>query len=64
MEFLTVMLEKNGEDHLDRCVNNEVLDTVKEERNTYKIKRNAIWNGHMLLRNGLPKQVIEPNTEG
>jgi len=59
-----VVLEKDGEDQLDRCVNNEILDRVKEERNTYKIKRKAIWNGYMLLRNGLPKQVIEANTEG
>jgi hypothetical protein len=43
---------------------NEVLHRAKEERNTYKIKRNANWNGHMLLCNGLPKQVIEGKTEG
>jgi hypothetical protein len=35
---------------------NEVLHRVKEERNTYKIKRNANWND--------PKQVIEGKTEG
>ena len=27
------MLEKDGEDQLDRCVRNEVLHRVQEERN-------------------------------
>ena len=34
-EFLTVVLEKGGEDQLDRCVKNEVLHRVREERNIY-----------------------------
>jgi len=43
---------------------NEVLHRIKEEINTYKIKRNTNWNCHILLRNGLPKQAIEGKTEG
>lgn len=30
MEFLTVVLENDGEDQLDRCVKNEVLHRSKE----------------------------------
>jgi hypothetical protein len=36
IEFLTVVLEKDGEDQFDRCVKNEVLHRVKEERNHTK----------------------------
>jgi hypothetical protein len=35
--FLTVVPEKDGEDHLDRsCKNEEPLERVKEERNILK----------------------------
>jgi hypothetical protein len=44
----------------------EVLQTVKEERNILqKIKRrNANWIGHILRRNCLLKHVIEGKLEG
>jgi hypothetical protein len=47
------------------CVRNEeVLHTVKKDRN-YTIKpRKANWIGHMWLRNCLPKHVTEGKTEG
>jgi hypothetical protein len=57
-----VVLEKNGEDHLDRsCENEEVLHRVREERNIVPtIKRGkANWIGHILRRNCLLKHVIE-----
>jgi ribosomal 50S subunit-associated protein YjgA (DUF615 family) len=57
-----VVLEKNGEDQLARCVRNEeVLHRVKEERNIlHTIKRRkANWIGHILRRNRLLKHVIE-----
>jgi hypothetical protein len=47
-------------------VRNEVLHTVKEERNIlYTIKRRkANWIGHILRRNCLLKHVIEGKREG
>jgi hypothetical protein len=61
------VLEKNGEDQLDRSTRNaEVLHRVKEERNIlHTIKRrktNCI--GHILRRNCLLKHVIEGKLEG
>jgi hypothetical protein len=62
-----VVLEKNGEDQLDRsCKNEEVLHRVKEDRNIlHTIKRRkANWIGHILCRNCLLKHVIEGKLEG
>jgi hypothetical protein len=62
-----VVLEKNGEDQLDRSVKyEEVLHRVKEERNIlHTIKRRkANWIGHILSRNCLLKHVIEGKCEG
>jgi hypothetical protein len=48
----------------DRVRNEEVLHTVKEERNiVHTIKRKANWIGHILRRNCLLKQVIEGKLE-
>jgi hypothetical protein len=61
-----VVLEKNG-DQLDRtCENEEVLHSVKEERNIlHRIKRrNANWTGHILRRNCLIKHVIKERYMG
>jgi hypothetical protein len=57
-----MMLEKNGEDQLNRCVKNEeVLHRVQVERNIpHTIAgRKAIWIGHIVHRNCLLKHVIE-----
>jgi hypothetical protein len=50
----------------DRVRNEEVLQTVKEERNILqKIKRRkANWIGHILRRNCLLKHVIKGKLEG
>jgi hypothetical protein len=47
-------------------VTNEVIHTVKVERNIlHTIKRSeANWIGHVLRRNCLPKHVIEGKMEG
>ena len=61
------MLEKDGEDHLDRSVRNEeVLLRVNEQRNIlHEIrKRKANWIGHILRRNCLLKEVIEGKIKG
>ena len=46
-------------------VRNEVLDTVKEERNIiHKVKRRkANWIGHILRRNCILKHIIERKKE-
>jgi hypothetical protein len=46
--------------------NEEVLVRVKEQRNIlHEIsKRNGSWNGHILRRNCLLRQVIEVNIKG
>ena len=46
---------------IDHVRNEELLLTVNEQRNIVHevIKRKANWNGHILLRNCLLKQVIE-----
>jgi hypothetical protein len=57
-----VVLEKDGEDQLDRsCEKGEALLRVKEQRNIlHEIgKRKAKWVGHILCRNCLLQQVIE-----
>jgi hypothetical protein len=56
-----------GEDNLDRsCERNEVLHTVKEERNILRTlkRRKANWIGHTLCRNCLLKHVVEGKAEG
>jgi hypothetical protein len=50
------MLEKEGEDQLDRsCEKNKVQQGVKEKRNILRliIGMKANWIGHMLRRNCL-----------
>jgi len=66
-KFRNVVLEKDGEDQLDRsCENEEVLLRVNEQRNIlHEIrKRKANWIGHILRRNCLLKQVIEEKIKG
>ena len=58
-KFRNVVLEKDGEDQLDRsCENEEVLVRVNEQRNIlHEIrKRKANWIGHILRRNCLLKK--------
>jgi hypothetical protein len=61
-----VVLEKDGKISLtDRVRNEEVLHTVKEERNilhTVK-RRKANWIGHILRRNCLVENFIEGKIE-
>jgi hypothetical protein len=62
-----VVLEKSGEDQLDRRVRNEeLLHRVKEERIILHAvkRRKANWTGHILHRNCLLKHVIEGKLEG
>jgi hypothetical protein len=50
----------------DHVRNEEVLLTVKEQRNILRgiCKRNANWIGHILRRNCLLQQVIEGKIKG
>jgi ribosomal 50S subunit-associated protein YjgA (DUF615 family) len=50
----------------DRVGNAEVLQRVKEKRNTIHAakRRKANWIGHVLCRNFLLKQIIEGKMEG
>jgi hypothetical protein len=50
----------------DRVRNEEVLHTIKEERDVLHTirRRKANWIGHILRRNCLLKHVIEGNLEG
>ena len=50
----------------DRVRNEEVLHTVKEERNIVQAIKHlkANWNGHILRKNYLLQQVIEVKIEG
>ena len=60
-----MVLEKDGEDQLDRsCV--EVLQGAKKERNVLQTmkRRKANCTGHILRRNCLLKQIVKENTEG
>ena len=62
--FLNAVLEKiSSTDHVR---NEEVLQTVKEERNiVYRIKiRKANWSDHILSRNWLLKHTIEGKRVG
>ena len=62
-----MVLEKVGEEHLDRFVRNEeVLLGMKENRNIlHTIKRRkANWIGHSLRGNCLLKHIIEGKREG
>ena len=57
-----MVLEKDGEDQLDRsCRNEEVLLRVNEQRNIlHEIRKlKANWIGHILCRNCLLQRVIE-----
>ena len=60
-----MVLERTEISWTDR-VTNEVIHTVKVERNIlHTIKRSeANWIGHVLRRNCLPKHVIEGKMEG
>ena len=67
--FEIVLLEKDGEDQLDRSREkrrSRTLRGVKEDRN---IERNLQWKktnwiGHILHRNRLLKRIIERKVEG
>jgi hypothetical protein len=67
-KFSNVVLEKNGEDQLDRSCEKWRSITQSqggEEYPTYnKKKRKANWIGHILRRNCLLKHVIEGQLEG
>ena len=66
-KFRNVVVEKDGEDQLDRYVRNEeVLLRVNEQRNILQEMRKwkANWIGHILRRNCLLKQVIEGKIKG
>jgi hypothetical protein len=62
-KYCNVVLEKIS--WTDRVRNEEVLHTVKEERNIlHKIKRRkAKWIGNILRMNCLPKHVTEGKTQ-
>ena len=65
--FWNVVLEKDGEDQLDRsCEKWRSVIRVNEQRNIlYEIrKRKVNWIGHILRRNCLLKQVIEGKIKG
>jgi hypothetical protein len=66
-KFLNVVLEKNGEDQLDRTCEKWRSITQseggEEYRNTIK-GRKANWIGHILCRNCLLKHAIEGKLEG
>ena len=62
-----MVLEKYGEDQLDRsCENEEVLLRVNEQRTIlHEIRKwKANWIGHILCRNCLLQQVIEGKIKG
>ena len=63
-KFWNVVLEKDGEDQLDRSC--EKWRSVNEQRNIlHEIrKRQATWIGHILHRNCLLQQVIEGKIKG
>ena len=63
-KFLSMLLEKNGEDKHVR--NEEVLHRDKQERNIpQKVQgRKFNWIGHILSRNCFLKDVIEGKIEG
>ena len=61
-----MVLEKDGEDQLDRSCEKLRSVTVKEQRNIlHEInKRKANWIGHILCRNCLLQGVIEGKIKG
>ena len=66
-KFWDVVLEKDGEDQLDRSrEKEELLHSVKDERNILHNtnRRKANWIGHILHRNCLLKHIIEAKIEG
>ena len=65
-KFWNVVLEKDGEDHLDRSYEKWRSVRVNEQRNIlHEIrKRKANWIGHILRRNCLLQQVIEGKIKG
>ena len=66
-KFWNVVLEKDGEDQLDRLCekkNRKCYIVKKEMRIVHTIKRGkATWIGHILHRNCLTKRIIEEKTE-
>jgi hypothetical protein len=65
--FLNVLLEKNGEDQLDRSCGKWRSITQSqggEKYLTYNKKKKANWIGHILRRNCLLKHAIEGKLEG
>jgi hypothetical protein len=66
-KFSNVVLEKDGEDQLDRSwETRKYYLTAKEQRNILHeiIKRKVNWIGHILRRNCLLQQVIEGKIKG
>jgi hypothetical protein len=65
-KYWNVVLEKGGEDQLDRECEKWRSVTVKEQRNIlHEIsKRKANWIGHILRRNCILRQVIEGKIKG
>jgi hypothetical protein len=62
-----MVLEKDGEEHLDRHMRNEEVSLrVKEQRNILLeiSKRKANWIGHILRGNCLLRQVIKGKIKG
>jgi hypothetical protein len=61
------VLEKDGEDYLDRsCENEEVSHRVSEERNIFHTvnRRNVNWIEHILHNTCLLKHFIDGKIEG
>jgi hypothetical protein len=65
-KFWDVVLQKDGEDKLDRsCEKWRSITKVKKEMNVlHTIRRNANWCVHTYCRNCILKQVIEGKAEG
>jgi hypothetical protein len=65
-KFCNVVLEKNGEDQLDRsCEKLSITQSQGgEEYPTYNKKKKANWIGHIVRRNRLLKHVIEGKLVG
>jgi hypothetical protein len=64
-KFWNLVLEKDGEDHLDWWVINKALRRIRDKRNIRQtIKRKKTnWIGHILSMNCLLKHVIEGKVE-
>jgi hypothetical protein len=60
-----MVLEKDGEEHLDRSVRNKVLQRVKGKTDILCAikKRKPNWTGHILRMNCLIKHVTEGKIE-